>query len=236
MTKPRVLLLHGFPLDCRMWAETKSALEAEGWPVTAPDLPGPEAAADLGAWADHVLGLADGPLVPVGASMGGYLTFELWRRARERIVGVVLVGTRASGETDESRAARDASIALLQEGGVVAVWNGLEPRLFAGAASEEVRARAREIALEQGVTRLAAALAAIRDRPSSTELLAEIDVPVLLVAGEEDAIVPPDEPAEMAAALPEARLVHVPDAGHLVPLERPEVFKRELLAFLSALR
>jgi pimeloyl-ACP methyl ester carboxylesterase len=218
-----------------MWSDAKSALEAAGWSVSAPDLPGPEASPDLGEWADHVLGLADGPLVPVGVSMGGYLAFELWRQARERIAGIVLLGTRASGESEESRAARDASISLLQGAGVGALWEGLEERLFASATSDEMRARAREIALEQGVTRLAAALAAIRDRPSSTELLEEIDVPVLIVAGEEDEIVPPDEPEAMAAALPQARLVRVPDAGHLVALEQPEVLHRELLAFLAEL-
>jgi 3-oxoadipate enol-lactonase len=218
-----------------MWSEAKEALEAEGWHVSAPDLPGPEAEPTLEAWAEHVLGLADGPLVPVGVSMGGYLAFELWRQARERIAGLVLVGTRASGETDESRRGRDESIALLHESGVGAVWEGLEGRLFAAGTSDEVRARAREIALEQGVTRLAAALAAIRDRPSSTELLGEIDVPALVVAGDEDAIVPKGEAEAMAEALPRARLVRMSNAGHLVPLERPEELNRGLLSFLAEL-
>jgi 3-oxoadipate enol-lactonase len=235
MSRPRVVLLHAFPLDCRMWSETKAALEDAGWHVSAPDLPGPEAEPDLGAWADHVLDLGGERFVPVGVSMGGYLAFELWRRARERIAALVLVGTRASGETDESRAGRDSSIALLAEAGVIGLWRGLEDRLFASGTPEETRARARELALEQGVTRLPAALAAIRDRPSSTELLSEIDVPVLVVAGTEDAIVPAGEPEEMAEAIPNARLLEIPEAGHLVPLERPEELNRELVAFLAEL-
>jgi 3-oxoadipate enol-lactonase len=218
-----------------MWAETKHALEERGWHVSAPDLPGPETEPSLEAWAEHVLTLGDEPLVPVGASMGGYLAFELWRRARDRIAALALVGTRASGETEESRRARNESIELLQGEGVAALWEELEGRLFSASTGPEVRLAAREIALEQGVTRLAAALAAIRDRPDSTPLLAEIDVPVLVVVGAEDAIVPPGEPEEMAKALRRGRVVRVDGAGHLVPLERPEELDRELVAFVDLL-
>lgn len=218
-----------------MWAEVKGALEDAGYAVSAPDLPGPEAEPSLGAWAERLLRTIDGPLIPVGSSMGGYLAFELWRRARERIAGLALVGTRATGETPESRRGRDETIRLLEEEGVPALWARLGPNLFSSDAASDVVSRAREIALEQGTTRLTAAVVAIRDRPDSTELLGEIDVPVLIVAGEQDAIVPPAEAEAMAAALPNARLVRIPNAGHLVALERPDEVARELVAFLAGL-
>jgi 3-oxoadipate enol-lactonase len=233
--RPRVVLLHAYPLDCRMWADVKRTLEGAGYAVSAPDLPGPEAEPTLGAWAEHVLRMVDGPLVPAGSSMGGYLAFELWRRARERIAGLALVGTRAAGETPESRRGRDETIKLLEDEGVPALWARLGPNLFSPDAAPDLVSRAREIALEQGTTRLTAAVAAIRDRPDSTALLPEIDVPVLVVAGEDDAIVPPAEAGAMAAALPNARLVRIPNAGHLVALERPDEVARELLAFLARL-
>jgi 3-oxoadipate enol-lactonase len=235
MTRPHVFLLHAFPLDCRMWAATKRALEEGGWHVSAPDLPGPVAESTLGAWAERILHAGDEPIVPVGVSMGGYLAFELWRRVRERIAGLVLVDTRAGGETPESRAGRDETIRLLDEVGVPAVWERLEGKLFARTTQREVVERARELALEQGPTRLAAAVAAIRDRGDSTALLAEIDVPVLVVTGEEDALIPPGEAEAMAEAIPQARLVRIPGAGHLPPLERPEEFRRALLPFLEEL-
>jgi 3-oxoadipate enol-lactonase len=233
MTRPRVLLRHAFPLDCRMWADTKHVLEAAGWHVSAPDLPGPEAEPTLAAWADRVLHPGEERIVPVGVSMGGYLAFELWRRAPERIAGLVLVDTRAGGESAESRRGRDETLALLDEVGAHAVWQSLEGRLFAPGVSREVVERARELALEQGAERLAAAVTAIRDRADSTGLLGEIDVPVLVVTGEEDAIVPPAEAEAMVEALARARLVRIPGAGHLSPLERPDDFARALLAFLD---
>jgi 3-oxoadipate enol-lactonase len=218
-----------------MWRGTKAALEGAGHSVYAPDLPGPEADASLGAWAARILHGIDGPLVPVGVSMGGYVAFELWRQAPERVAAMVLVSSRAGAETDESRRGRDETIALLSDDGVHALWERLEPKLFASVAAPGVVAQARELVLEQGASRLAAAVAAIRDRPDSTELLREVDVPALVVVGTDDALIPPAESEAIAAALPNARLVRLEGAGHLPPLERPDELNRELLDFLSGL-
>ncbi|MDQ3858680.1 MAG: alpha/beta hydrolase, partial [Actinomycetota bacterium] len=115
------------------------------------------------------------------------------------------------------------------------VWQRLEPRLFARGAPSDVVSRARELALEQGAARLAAATAAIRDREDSTPLLREIDVPVLVVVGEEDQIVSAGDVETMADALRDARLVRIAGAGHLPPLERPAELNAALLDFLDQL-
>jgi 3-oxoadipate enol-lactonase len=236
MSPPRIVLLHAFPLDRRMWRETEAALEAAGHAVYAPDLPGPDADPSLETWADRVLRAVDGPIVPVGISMGGYVAFELWRRARERVAALVLVSTRAAAETEEGRRGRDEAIELLRDEGVPALWNRLEGKLFAPGAAPDVVAAARELALEQGADRLAAAVAAIRDRPDSTALLPEVDVPALVLVGTGDALVPAAESEALAAGIPNARLVGLEGAGHLPPLERPQDFSRELLGFLEGVR
>ena len=84
----------------------------------------------MGEWADDVLALTDAPVVPIGVSMGGYLAFELWRRAAERIPALVLADTRAAAETEESRAGRERTIATIHEGGAEALWSDLSPRLL----------------------------------------------------------------------------------------------------------
>jgi pimeloyl-ACP methyl ester carboxylesterase len=233
VTKPRVVLLHAFPLDCRMWEAVRRPLEEAGHAVSAPDLPGPEAEGSLAAWADHVLRSVDGPIAPVGVSMGGYLVFELYRRAAERVAGIGLVSTRAGAETAESRRGREETIQLLQDDGVPALWERLGPKLFAPGAADDLVAQARETALEQGPTRLVAAVQAIRDRADSTALLPEIQVPALVLAGEEDQVIPPDESERMAEALPKARLIRVAGAGHLVPLERPDRVAQAVLELLD---
>ena len=165
--------------------------------------------------------------------MGGYLAFDLWRCARERIDALVLIDTRAAADTEEGARARDENIRVLEEEGVAELWERLQPKLFSPNAAPELVASAREIALEQGPRRLVAALAATRDRPDSTPLLPEIDVPVLVVTGEEDALIPPTEGVALAGALPNARLVRIAGAGHLPPLERPDELNAALLAFLD---
>jgi 3-oxoadipate enol-lactonase len=165
--------------------------------------------------------------------MGGYLTFELWRRAQTRIPALVLADTRATSDTPEQRQARDDTIRLLGEDGFEPFWDGLAPKLFSARADPDVVAGARSQAAEQEITALVAALMTLRDREDSTATLATIDVPTLVVVGEEDALTPPSDAAELEDGIRLARLVRMPGAGHLTPLEQPEEFSRALLSFLD---
>ena len=225
--KPTVLLLHAFPLGPEMWDDVRAPLEADGWDVRAPQLGDGDS---MGAWAAAILADTDGRLVPVGSSMGGYLAFELWRQAPDRIVGLGLVGTRPGADSAEAKEGREATLRLLADGGLEALWEQVGPKLTAQPSE-----RAREIALAQDPDRVAAAVAAIRDRPDSTALVPEISVPALVVAGAEDALIPPAESVALAKALPHAQLVLLPGVGHLPPLERPDELAGDLLRFLSEL-
>jgi 3-oxoadipate enol-lactonase len=233
VSRPVVLLLHAFPLDGRMWVSQRRALEAAGHDVVAPDLPGAEADIGFGSWGESVLGEVEGDFIPVGISMGGYLAFELWRRARGRIPALVLADTRATADTPEQRQARDDTIRLLGEDGFEPFWDGLAPKLFSAGADPNVVSGARALAAEQEITGLVAALTTLRDRDDSTPTLATIDVPVLVVVGEEDALTPPSDAAELEDGIRRARLVRISGAGHLTPLEEPEEFNRALLSFVA---
>jgi pimeloyl-ACP methyl ester carboxylesterase len=232
VARPTVLLLHAFPLDSRMWDGIRPVIEDVGYEVVAPDLPGPDLELGFAAWARQVLVLAEGPFVAVGSSMGGYLAFELWRQASDRIEALVLIGSRATPDSDEQRLARDDSIRLLGEAGKEPFWEELAPRLFGSVADLGVAARARTIAFEQRITDLVATQETIRDRKDSRETLGTIDVPVLVLVGEEDGLTPPSDSEAMAAAIPNARLERIAAAGHLLPLEQPDAVAERLVAFL----
>ena len=141
-----LLLLHAFPLDARMWEGQVPVLERAGYEVIAPNLPGAEPDASIPSWAGRILELLPGDFIPVGISMGGYLAFELWRQAPNRIPALVLADTRANADDEGGRAARDETIRLLREEGFDAFWEGLAPKLFSAGASAEVVERARAIA------------------------------------------------------------------------------------------
>jgi pimeloyl-ACP methyl ester carboxylesterase len=126
-----LLLLHAFPLDALMWEGQTTVLEQAGYEVVAPNLPGREPDASLGSWAARILELLPGEFVPVGISMGGYLTFELYRQAPGRIPAVVLADTQAGADSEEARAAREESVRTIREDGFDAFWAGLLLRLLA---------------------------------------------------------------------------------------------------------
>jgi 3-oxoadipate enol-lactonase len=228
----QVLLLHAFPLDSRMWEAQRRTLADAGYDVVAPDLPGPDAEIGFDAWARRVLGEVDGDFVAVGISMGGYLAFELWRQASQRIPALVLADTRATPDTPEGKNARDDAIRVLGEAGFDPFWEDLAPKLFAPSGDSAVVSQARAIAAEQEITALTSALLTLRDRVDSRPALATIDVPTLVIVGEEDALTPPQDAAELEDGIERARLVRIPNVGHLTPLEAPDEFTEALLSFL----
>jgi 3-oxoadipate enol-lactonase len=234
MSSPRrgftVLLLHAFPLDARMWDEIRSELGELA--VVAPTLPPAGGGRTLSGWAGAVLGLVEGELVPVGVSMGGYLAFELWRQAPERISGLVVSDTRAGPETDDGRAGRERTIGLIRERGATGLWEEMEPKLFSPAAEPEVVERARSLVLGRNPDDLVTCVEAIRDRSDSRPTLPTIDVPTLVVVGEKDELTPPPEAAAIAGGITGAKLVTIPESGHLPALERPEAFLASLRALL----
>ena len=233
MARPAVLLLHAFPFDARRWDGIRPALEDAGFEAVAPNLPGADVELGFEKWSQRVLELVTDFFVPVGSSMGGYLAFELWRRAPERIAAMALVDTRATPDSPEQREARDDSIRLLGEAGREPFWDELAPRLFGPGTDPAVVAAARALALEQPITALVAAQETIRDRVDSRSALPTIEVPVLVVVGEEDKLTPAADAEAMVAALPNARLSRIAGAGHLAPLERPDVVAGLLVEFLE---
>jgi pimeloyl-ACP methyl ester carboxylesterase len=228
-----ILLLHGFPLDARMWDDQDSALEQAGYETVAPNLPGREPDNDLSSWAERILHLLPSEFIPVGCSMGGYLIFELWRQAPDRIPAAVFADTRAGADTPEARQGRADTIRLLGEEGFDAFWEQQEPKLFGPEAPREVVERARTVASEQPITNLAATVQALATRPDSRGTASSMHIPALVIVGEQDALTPPSEAEELAELLPLGRLVRIPGSGHLTPLEKPREFNEELFVFLA---
>jgi len=216
-----------------MWDGQVSALEQAGYESLAPNLPGREPDNDLANWAGRVLQLLPGDFIPVGCSMGGYLIFELWRQASARIPASVFIDTRAGADTPEVREGRNETIRILGEDGFDAFWKLQEPKLFGPEAPPDVVERARAIAAEQPITNLVATLQALASRPDSSETASSLDVPALVIVGEEDVLTPPSEAEQLAELLPIAQLVRIPGAGHLTPLEQPARVNEELMVFLS---
>jgi 3-oxoadipate enol-lactonase len=243
-----LLLLHGFPLDHSMWAA--QAPLADHLRLIVPDQRGfggsvgrrPESIAQL---ADDAVVLLDalhvaGPAVICGLSMGGYVAQQIAARHPERVAALVLVDTKLEADTPEARAARADLANKADRVGQRIVAEAMIPRLL-GMAPADADGQARRAAVEESLRRMIlaqplstirSALEALADRPDMTEPMRQVRAPTLLVVGAEDAITPPSCLQEAEAIIPNARLLIVPHAGHMTPMEAPEVFNAAVLEFL----
>ncbi len=246
--KPAILLIHGFPLNSNLWDLQFDDLD-NFVRVIAPDLrghgksdqvPGPYTMAMLADDCADLLGYLNvaTPFVVNGLSMGGYVAFEFYRRYQEHVAGLILTATRAIPDSAEAKANRDKMAEVARRSGTTAVAQAMLPSLFAPENFERDKMLVefvKEMMESTSVEGVIGALAAMRDRPDSTPTLAEIDVPVLIIHGAEDQIIPLAEAEKMAEAIPEAELVVIPNAGHLPNLEQPEAYNDAVIDFLESL-
>jgi pimeloyl-ACP methyl ester carboxylesterase len=252
-----IVLVHGFPLDHRMWEAQIDALSATHR-VIAPDLRGFGAsggvsdsngtssddsvtvtmahmADDLAAMLD-ALGVRD-PVAVCGLSMGGYVAWEFWRRHGRRVGRLIQCDTRAAADGREAARARLLAAERVVQEGMTPLAEQMMPRLLPADAARRcpgVVESVRRMIDESRPAAVAAALRGMAVRTDFTPLLAEIDVPTLFLVGELDAISPVEEMRSMAAAVPGARLVVVRSAGHISPMEDPAAVSAAILEFLRA--
>jgi pimeloyl-ACP methyl ester carboxylesterase len=255
----RLVALHGYPLDHRLWDPL--AGRASGGTlgpiasVFAPDLrgrgrsPHPAAAThamslfadDVARDIEAVLGAND-PFLLAGLSMGGYVCFEFLkrhgRRLRNRLRGLALFDTKASADDDTLRAGRRAAIDAIRRDGIDAALAAMLPKLLApGSKGTPAEDLARRMILATPPETAMADLAGLAVRNEGFEVLSAWDRPLLVAVGDEDTIAPPsDAEAMMAVATrtPWVKLLTVPGAGHLLPLERPDEAAAGLVSLAEA--
>jgi pimeloyl-ACP methyl ester carboxylesterase len=213
----KVVLLHAFPLDERMWDPQLEVLSEHE--TFAPRLYGLGSSID--EWAQAVLDSIPGTLVAVGASMGGYCALAMARRAPDRVRRLLLAGSRAGADSRQRRAERDAVIEALRRHGVE------------GWYAESGSPAPREVVLRQSPDDLVNAMEVLRDRPGASGVVATFGGPFLLAVGSRDELLSVDEATRIVELAPDGRLEVFKGAGHLVSLEQPEPFNRVLLEFLA---
>ncbi|WP_435006773.1 alpha/beta fold hydrolase [Tundrisphaera lichenicola] len=246
---PVVVLLHGFPFDRSMWSNQQSSLGSV-YRVISPDLRGhgssaaPDGVYPIDVMADDVIETLDSlqltqPVVFGGLSMGGYLALSIVTRHPSRVRGLILMNTRASADSSEAAQIREKlALQLESDGKVEALIAGMIPKLFSRktfAQNPELVARLHQRMIKTPVRALIGTLRGLASRPDRTSKLPEISVPTLVIAGLEDQLIPLEETKAMAHLIPDARLVTVPDSGHLAPLENPHPTDQAILEFLSGI-
>ena len=241
-----VVFLHAFPLNRTMWDPQVTALVAECRCI-AVDLRGLGESADaepysMDRYADDVAGLLDTlqieRAVIVGLSLGGYVAFALWRRHRRRIRALVLADTRSGPDTIEVATRRREMMVIAETQGSTAVAN----MQISGVVGKTTRDRRPDIfdathrmMAQAPVAGIIGGLEAMIHRPDSTMTCTTIDVPTLIIVGDEDVLTPPKEARRLHASIVGSRLEVLQQAGHLSNIERPAAFNTVLREFLASL-
>jgi pimeloyl-ACP methyl ester carboxylesterase len=211
----RVVLIHAFPLDDRMWDGQLEALEDED--VYIPYLYG-LGGNSVDGWAEHVLERTEGELLVVGASLGGYIALAMARISPDRVRSLLLAGARATPDPPDRRELRDEMIKVVQAEGIEG-WN----REFSPPGPPD-----------RETDELVRGIEALRDRPDATDVVTSFAGPLVVVVGDQDDILPVDEAREIAESAPNSRFEVVEGAGHVVSVDAPDRFNRILLELLSA--
>lgn len=241
-----VLFVHGFPHNRSLWAPQLGALAAPARTICM-DLRGfgesaGGASEGVDGYADDAAALLDtlgiDRVVLAGLSMGGYAAFAFWRRHRQRVRALVLCDTRATADNETGQQARREMQALARERGSMAVAN----QMITGMVGRTTREKNPELVDElhrmmslAPVQGIVDALDALRTRPDSTPTLATIDVPTLIVVGDEDVLTPAKDARTMHLAIAGSRMEVIAGAGHVSNMERPATFNHVLSEFLVAL-
>jgi pimeloyl-ACP methyl ester carboxylesterase len=225
-----LVLVPGLLCSARLYAPQIAALWPFG-PITVADHRHDD---DVAAIAARILADAPSRFALAGLSMGGYIAFAMFRQARERIAKLALLDTSARPDMPEQTEARQKFIALAEAGRISEVVDVLAPRFLHRDHRNEVALNRliRDMAGETGVEAFVRQEKAIMNRPDSRPLLAEIRCPTLVLVGDGDELTPPELAKEIATGISGARLVSVPDCGHLSTVEQPEAVNAALAEWL----
>jgi len=243
---PAVVLLHPFPAHHELWQPAAQALSS-CYRLILPDLRGhgesgvgqgpatmEKHAADLARVLDHA---EVGRAAFAGVSIGGYVLFEFWRRHRDRVAALMLMDTRAPADTPEGRAGRLQAAADVLERGTEPFVESMLPKLL-GETTRRTRPDlvegARRMMLKMSPEDVSLVQRGMAERPDSVLTLKTINVPTLVMVGDEDLLTPLADADLMRQHIAGSQLKVVPRGGHYAVWEQSGEVGKALRQFLDA--
>jgi pimeloyl-ACP methyl ester carboxylesterase len=226
-----VVLVPGLNCSPRLYAAQLPEIWRFG-PVTIADHTRDDTMAAL---AKRILDNAPERFALAGLSMGGYIALEIMRQASSRVAKLALLDTGGRDDPPEAQQRRRTNIAAAETGRFDEIIGVQFPLYVHPARANDAALKAEYLAMchEVGAEAYVRQQKAIMGRADSRLLLPGIRCPTLVLVGAQDEATPPALSEEMAAAIPGARLVTVPDCGHLSTMERPQEVTQALVEWMS---
>lgn len=236
--RPHLLLLPGLVCDDAIWQHQASYFSK----ITTVKIPDYGLSDSLEKMAQVVLRDAPERFAVAGHSMGGRVAFEILRRVPERVVGVALLDTahrpRATGEAGErERSDRFALLDVARSQGMRAMARQWIPRIVhpARLSDEAFINSIIEMIDRKTADIFAAQINALLERPDAAPVLRSVRSPTMILCGREDLWSPLAGHREMAALVPQSKLVIIENCAHMAPMERPEEVTSTLSEWLQNL-
>jgi pimeloyl-ACP methyl ester carboxylesterase len=238
-----IVLLHGFCGSSRYWDHVIPVL-SDGFRVITPDLPGHgqsdplQGNSTIENFADQIKKLLEAlnlqEVTMFGHSLGGYITLAFAEKYSQQLNGFSLIHSTAFPDSEEAKKGRVANVQKVNQSGIYSLIDGLVPKLFSPENQDEnYVGEAMEIGYTTSAEGAIDALNAMKDRPDRNSVLEAALLPVLLIAGEQDQIIP----AEKTFSVSKSTIKHstIKNSGHMSMYENPHDLILEIQNYLSSL-
>jgi len=227
-----ILLVPGLVSSPRIYAPVMPALWRCG-PVTVANHIRDD---NMGAIARRILAEAPPRFALAGHSMGGYIAFEIMRQAPERVARLALINTQARPDTSEATERRRGMMARVKGGGYREVLDELFPGFVHPSRRDDagLRQLVHDMAEDVGIDGFIRQQTAVIGRPDSRPSLAWIKCPTLVLSGDQDNTIPNSLSIEMASNIPDAKLVILPNCGHMPQPEQTQACAAALVEWLES--
>jgi pimeloyl-ACP methyl ester carboxylesterase len=242
--KQAIIFIHGFPFDHNMWSNQIDALSPNYFCVSYDTRGLGESPAGDGQYtieflADDVLDIIGKEKfykpVLCGFSMGGYIALRAVEKNENLFNALILCDTKSSADNDEAKIKRAEGIKKINEMGVKKYIEEFIPNCFAEESISKLGDVYNETlnrSINFSPVGVKGCLLAMAARTDTTEFISEIKIPVLLICGEKDKLTPPYIMEQIAQSIPDSEFHIIPRAGHITPLENPELVNKIMQDFL----
>lgn len=234
-----LVLIHAFPTDERLWEPQRAGLK-KNFRVITLDLSGfgksssvDSQAVTMTDYADEVKQLLEqlqiNKAIIGGESMGGYIALVFFEKYPDSVSGLILSDTQSIADNDETKAKREETAIDVLEHGTAKLISGFMPKALTPEASNQTRRFLQNILESQSSTAVASALRGMAQRSDTSNLLSNTQLPILIITGEQDALISPQQSQNMHQLAKNSKLVTIADAAHLSSLEKPEQWNQAVI-------
>ncbi|MFD1141691.1 alpha/beta fold hydrolase [Larkinella insperata] len=239
--KPVIVLIHGHGVNASIWDGVYDNLSAD-FSIVKPDFSAHTGHESIDAYAEEVFSQLQTSQIQssvlIGHSMGGYIALAFAEQHPEMVKGLVLINSTAFADDEAKKQSRQKAIETMEQNGAGAFIEQTVPKMFGESytqsQSEGVKKQV-EVFSALPAEALIAGVKAMASRQDRTHVLKEASFPVLLIAGQEDQIIPFAKSQELFEAAPQARTVVLEKAGHLGMIESPDEVIQAIREFVGTL-